>query len=254
MFKDALTEPKEHTPNEFIYLVHGLLDWNGNGISHQEMKDKVNRIRDPNQFYRTSMIAHLDAESAKKRLGWCGGEVYQMGTFGNVGLIVDPARDGLVKIAWNCDLGSPVDQKELEKYVQQYKSRGCKHPFSLLIETKGLDDIKYNELILKGDKSTIVKGVFFKPQDSETEHKGRQLGEIVSEIMQTNVPVIELPAQKIKNHEDIKDPNEREMRRDLDLLIAMAEILSVSSEFYRPPELSRDRDPYQEYSRIIRIV
>ncbi|MEK6862361.1 MAG: hypothetical protein AABY07_10450, partial [Nanoarchaeota archaeon] len=112
MFKKSLTEPNEHNPNDFIYLVHGLLDWNGNGISPQEMKDKVNRVRDPNQFYRASMIAHLDGEAAKQRIGWHGGEVYQMGTFGDVGVIVDPAYDDLVQIAWNCDLGSPWDPKK----------------------------------------------------------------------------------------------------------------------------------------------
>jgi len=43
------------------------MDWNGNGISPQEMRDKLNRVRCPNQFYRASMIAHLDGESAKRR-------------------------------------------------------------------------------------------------------------------------------------------------------------------------------------------
>jgi len=132
------------------------LDWNGNGISPQEMKDKVNRVRDPNQFYRTSMIAHLDGESAKQKIGWHGGEVYQMETFGNIGIILDPAYNGLVQISWNCDLGSLQDPKELEKYVQKHKGK-ITHPLILLTQTQGPDDIKYNELILKGDEGQILQ-------------------------------------------------------------------------------------------------
>lgn len=232
MFKKVLTNPREHNPNDFIYLVHGLLDWNGNGISPQEMKDKVNRVKDPNQFYRASMIAHLDGESAKQRIGWHGGEVYQRGTFGNAGVIVDPAHDGLVQIAWNCDLGSPLDPKKLEKFVQEHKWK-IRDPLTLLTQTKGPDDIKYNELILKGDKDTAVRGVFFIPQDSKTEHKGKQLGEIVSEFMQTDIPVIKLPAVRIKDYVDIKDPKEREMIRNLDNLKSQSGIMQAQSEFYR---------------------
>ncbi len=227
MFKEVLTNPKKHNPNDFIYLVHSFLDWNGNGISHQEMEDKVNRVRDPNQFYRASIIAHLDGESAKQKIGWYGGEVYQMGTFGNIGIIVDPAYDGLVQIAWNCDIGSPWDPKKLEKYVQEHKGK-IRYLLPLLTETKGEDSIKYNELILRGDKETVVKGVFFRSQDSKTEHKGRQLGEIVSDLMQTEVPVIELPAPIIKNYDDIEDQKERDVMRSLDYLRTENAIMGCS--------------------------
>jgi len=238
MFKKILTDPREHNPNDFIYLVHSFLDWNGNGISPQEMKDRVNRVKDPNQFYRASMIAHLEGESAKQKIGWHGG-VYQMGTFGNIGIILDPAYDGLVQIAWNCDLGSPWDPKELEKFVQEHKGK-IRCPLTLLTQTKGLNDIKYNELILQGNKDTAVKGVFFRPQDSKTEYKGKQLREIVSELMQSEVPVIELPAVLIKDYSDIKDPKEREMMRTWDSLRLQSEIMQLHLEFYRP-ELFRDR-------------
>lgn len=240
MFKEILTNPKEHNPNDFIYLVHGLLDWNGNGISHQEMKDKVNRVRNPDQFYRASMIAHLGGESAKQRFGWHGGELYQMGTFGNMGVIVDPASDDLVQIAWNCDLGSPWDSKELEKYVQEHKGK-IRYPLTLLTQTKGPEDIKYNELILKGDENTIVKGVYFRSQDSETEYKGKQLGEIVSELMQKEVPIVALPAVPIKDYDDSEDPKERELMESCKFLQVQNEIMQIQLEFHRP-ELFRNID------------
>src|SRR3989338_3844991 len=233
MFKKILTNPREHNPNDFIYLVHSLLDWNGNKISPQEIKDKVNRVKDPNQFYSSSMIAHLDSESAKQRIGWYGGEVYQIGTFGNVGVIVDPAHDSLVQIAWNCDIGSPWNPEELEKYVQQYRGR-IKCLLILLTQTKGGDLIKYNELIVRGDKETEVKGVFYKSFDSKTEYKGKQLGEIVSELMQSEVPVIELPAVPIKNYDDIKDLKIIEMIKRVYSLHTQNEIMQSLLEFINP--------------------
>lgn len=237
MFKKMLTNPKEHNPNDFIYLVHALLDWNGNGITPQEMKDKVNRVRNPNNYYRASMISHLKKEASKQRIGY-NGEVYQMGTFRNVGMILDPAHDGLIQIAWNCDLGSPWDPKELEKFVEQHKGK-IRYPFRLLTQTAGDDSIKYNELVLKGDKGTDVKGVFYKDMDSKTEHKGKILGEIVSEIMQSEVPIIGLTQPPSRNYDEIKDPKERDMMSTLDNLKAQNEIMQVHLEFYRP-ELCRD--------------
>ena len=242
MFKELLTEPKEHNPNDFIYLVYSLIDLHGNSISPQKMRDKVNRVRDPNQFYSASMIAHLDKESAKKRIGYIR-EVYQIGTFGDIGIIVDPAYNDLVKIAWNCDLGSPLDPKELENFVQEHKGK-IKNPLTLLTQTRGPAGFKYNELILKGDENTVVKGVFFKPQYSRTEYEGKQLGAIVSEIMQSEVPIIELPATPINNYDNIKDPKEREKRRALDDIKSQSESMEAHLEFYRP-ELFRDRHSYE---------
>ena len=203
------------------------------------MKNKVNRVKDPNQFYRASMIAHVNGEFAKQRMGWHGGDIHQTGAFGDVGIIIDPAYDGLVQIAWNCDMGSPNDPKELERYVQQHKGK-IRDPLTLLTKTIGLDNIKYNELILRGDEGTVVKGVFFIPYTSKTERKGRQLGEIVSELMQTDVPIIELPASPIEKYENIEDPNKRELMRTVKNLQALCEIMQTHSEFCQP-ELVRNR-------------
>ncbi|MEM3074552.1 MAG: hypothetical protein QW727_01250 [Candidatus Pacearchaeota archaeon] len=228
MFKELLTEPKNHNPTNFIYLVHSI-------IFHEEMNDKINRVRDPNQFYRASMIAHLDSESAKQRIDWDwhGGEVYQMGAFGSIGIIVDPAYNDLVQIAWNCDLGSPCDPKELEEFVQKHRGK-IKSPLYLLTQTKGLKDIKYNELILRGYRDTAIKGVFFRSQNSEIEYKGRQLGKIVSELMQSEVPIVELPPVVIDNYDEIKCPEEREMRRVVSTLRGISEANKALLEFYEP--------------------
>jgi len=59
MFKELLTEPKEHNPTYFIYLVHSFLSWKDYGISNEEMKEKVSKLRNPNQFYRANIILKI---------------------------------------------------------------------------------------------------------------------------------------------------------------------------------------------------
>ena len=245
MFKEILTNPNEHNPNDFIYLVHGFLDKSDNEISTQEIKDKVYRVKDPNQFYKASIISRLDKKSAKKRIGWSNGEVYQTDTFNDVGIIIEPARDDLVQIAWNCYLESPSDPKKLERYVQEHKGK-IKEPLILLTATKGYNPTRYNELILRGNSNTSVRGVFFKPTDSKTKSKGKLLGKILEEIMQTKMPVIEIPVQPIKKYDNGEDPKEREWNMFLEILRAKGELLQAQVEFYRPDlfkeYLSSDRD------------
>ena len=117
MFKKVLTNPSEHNPNDFIYLVHGLIDYGNNGITPEDVTGKIGKIGSANEFYRASMLGQMDEDSAKQRVGWHG-ELYRMFTFGNVGLILNPANDEDIKIAWYCGLGSPNEPEELKKFVE----------------------------------------------------------------------------------------------------------------------------------------
>ncbi len=216
MIKRLLTDPREHNPDDFVYLVHGFLG----GFSRETLIDRINIIRTKGLFYRASLITHLDEKSAKERLGWPRGEVYQLGTFGNIGLILDPAYDSLVRVAWNCDLGSPTGQENLREFVRKHSGK-IRHPLTLLTDTQGPSNIKYNELILEGDEKTAVKGVFYRP---ESEYKGKQLGDIVSELMQSEVPVIGLPDVPIK-----KTPHDNTLS-ELRLMYAHLEFYSGSDK------------------------
>lgn len=235
-FKDVLTDPRDYDPNNFIYLVHGIMMPYYYTDASQEMRgkmiDTVNRIKDPKQYYRASLIGHLSAEFAKQKIGWYGREVHQLVTFGNIGLILRPASDGLVEIAWNCDLGSPNDQKELAEFVQKYKER-IKNPLILLTQS-----ILHNELILRGDKNTKIVGVFFIDDSKTTEYDDKVLRELVKEIKQkeqTEVPVIKLPAPENIDYDKIKDPENREKMKKLYMLKTQAELKQIFAEFYDPP-------------------
>jgi len=177
---EKLTNPEEHRPDNFVYLAHGLMDWNGNGLTTKEIKERVERIRDSNQFYRVSMIGCLSKEAARKKFNYYK-EISQIGTFGVVGLILAPACDDAVYVAWNCDLGSPHNQEDLVRFAQQHR-RKTQFPLKLLTETKGPEGMKYNELILRGDKETKIQGIFQRRVDKETEQKTRILVDICNKI------------------------------------------------------------------------
>lgn len=229
MIREVLTHPKEHDKDNFIYLVHGILDWNGNGISSHELREKLKRINDPNQFYRASLIAHLNEGSARKRFGYHG-EITQSGTFGDIGVILNPVNEESLYIAWNCDLGSPWDPVQLKEYAQKHRGKR-KYPLALLTQTVGPSDIKYNELILQGDEDTLVQGVFFREDDVKTKDKARMLTNIACEISQKDLPAIELSPYPKPFYESISDPKEREIAIQCEVLRTSSEIMQAQKEF-----------------------
>ncbi len=240
MFKEKLTRADEHNPNDFVYLVHTLMDRNrdGNGVPFSSVRDKIGKIKDPNQFYSASLIGSLDAESAKRRLGY-EREVCQLGTFGHVGLVLNPAADDIVYVAWNCDIGSPDDSKELEGFAVQHKGK-ILSPCVLLTDTRGNASVKYNEMIVRGDENTDITGVFYRTDFWESGRSdGERLRENVREVLQEEVPFIELPKLPIPGYDEITDPEEKEFA-----LVQMARIGSLQVDLVQYEFLyGRDNEP-----------
>lgn len=219
MIQKSLTGPKQHNPANFVYLAHGFMNWDKSEMAYQGIKERVDRINDPTQLYRVSLVGKLDGETAKKRICWHGGEVYQVGTFSDVGIIIDPITEIPIKIAWNCDLGSPLNQRDLEKFVQEHKNK-IRYVHELLTKTKG-DPRAYNEIILRGTSETQVKGVFYRKGSSITKTEGKHIGELVSQIKGVPVPVIALPDIQGGEYDEIA------------FLATNAEISQTLSEFHQ---------------------
>ncbi len=221
-FRKSLTYPGKHNQNDFFYLVHPL-NWDDK-ISPREIDDKLNQLRDSDQFYKAHLIASLSKEAAIRRLGYENGKVYHTEIRGNIGLVIYPClgpNNGIVQIAWNCDLNSPDNQKELKEFVEEHSGK-IKSPSTLLTEAKGHEN-KYNELILSGHENIDILGIVYKSGDPKTKYIGRLFKDVFSKIMQDEIPLVELPA--IENYS--KNPT----KDILENAIAL-------SEFYEP-EYSR---------------
>jgi hypothetical protein len=229
-FKEFLTDPREHNPGNFVYLVHGILDY-GNGTSLFEMERRTEGVKDPDQFYRASMVACLDKKTAIEKLSYHD-DVHQVATFGDVGIIIDPTDNDLVQIAWNCDIGSPADPEELRKFVEEHKGK-VKYPCALLTQTLRNPLYNYNELILKGDKGTKIKGVFYREGNIESERKAGRLVGFVESLYEIEIPVIGLPPRKRPDYENI-DPKDRELAEQSSRLIDEVRYSQLMSEFLSP--------------------
>ncbi len=225
MIREILTNPKEHDKDSFIYLVHSFMDWNGDGISQYELREKLKRINDSRQFYRASLIAHLNEDSVKNKVGYHG-KITQDGTFGNIGVILDPVNEGAIYIAWNSDLGSPPNKAELKEFALKHMGK-IKSPLQLLTKTVGPKDIKYNELVLQGCKNTEVQGVFFRGNNIETRYKAKMLADIACETSQRDLPIIEIP---LPPYESINNPEDQE----LESMLIHSEMLGAQLEFTNP--------------------
>ncbi|MFH1173983.1 MAG: hypothetical protein V1725_02535 [archaeon] len=235
-FKKYLSDPMRHDPQGYIYIVHGVMDWDVHHIggtqlplSQERMRTSVERILDPEQFYAASLIGVMDEEHAKAmELG--NRSFSQTGTFGNAGLIIEPAHDEIIRIAWNADIGSSWDEKMMPYFVASH-DRKIKSASILLYDTKGDEGQKYNELVLKGDAGTAIKGVFFKPRQYEDEVSANGLKQIVHELTGRDVPIIELPVNPKPDYENCKDPEEREKRRMVAFMAANSALQQVNHEF-----------------------
>ena len=68
MYKEILTNPNQHDPNNFIYLVHAITDVDGTSKrrDRSNLEWRINRIKNPDLFYPASIIGKLEAETAEQ--------------------------------------------------------------------------------------------------------------------------------------------------------------------------------------------
>jgi RimJ/RimL family protein N-acetyltransferase len=207
-YKNALTDPENHDSNNYIYLVRGVA-FNDLDKPAEIQAHVTDKIKDPNLFYRASMVGVLSPEAVKQRFG-SQEEVYQVSTYNLFGLVLDPASDDIVHIAWNCDLGSPLEPRKLEQFVKEHEGKR-RDLFTLLANTRE----GYNELIIRGDEETKVVGVFYSPIDveyfdSKAKVKSEILRDVVSEFAGRELPLVEIPPTRKR----VYTPEEQRRNRE----------------------------------------
>ena len=107
-----------------------------------------------------------------------------------IGIVLAPPSDEHIKVAWNCDLGSPRDEVKLREYVRRHFGK-LRHPLTLLTNTPKVDGI--NELIIQGDEDTSIGAVFYKFSDPWSTSRARTLADAIEENSGKNVPLLKLP-------------------------------------------------------------
>lgn len=207
-----LTNPNMYNAEDFIYLVNALGNWKKE-TSPEEIEEKVRRIFDPNQFYNGSLIARMTPPSAKVRLGWSEGDIAQTRAFSNLGLIIAPSSEDLIYVAWNCELGSPLDPAELKDFA--IKHRGKKrHIINLLTNVFGCPYIPnsgYNHIIMRGDTTTNIRGIYCVETINKTEVES--LNDIIEKVTGRKVPIIAFPENLSKSYANRVWPHQNPFNR-----------------------------------------
>ncbi len=116
MFKQILTDSRNHDPNKFVYLVHAINDGYKWKYIREVAEKKIKLIQKKGSFYSASLIGKLDPKAASEILGYkyhawktaMHDQVWQTATNGSTGFILDIANDGVIYLACNHDINSPI--------------------------------------------------------------------------------------------------------------------------------------------------
>lgn len=186
MFKEILTNPRNHNPCNFIYIVHAINDrYSEMGVNELHIREKIRQIRSENYYYCGSLVGKLCIETARRMFDKykCNSPISQTDTNGPIGLILDIPDDDVIRIASTSDLNSPDKEKELRGFVIHYKGKK-EQPLKLLCMSEGTEfgSREYNEMILKGHPATDISGVFYQDTDSKIETDGKFLGKMISQL------------------------------------------------------------------------
>jgi hypothetical protein len=225
MLKDVLTDPNEHQIDRYTYLVYAIHQSNHALNSVEGVRATIDRIQDPTRFYRASLVGRLEPDIAHEKFGLYE-LVNQTGTFGNVGLIIDPASEGQLRIAWNCDLASGLTEDELFEFVAKHDGKK-RDPHYLLTNTVGAGDLKYNELILNGNPDSKVTGVFYKG-DQLTQYMAIALAAAIGHSTGAVVPTVSLTDEE----KPTADPSRMMGRKLGEIMASIPQVIQARKEFY----------------------
>jgi hypothetical protein len=194
---NCLTDPRNHDPENFVYLVHGR--WLDPCRDYEDsVRYIASRIKDPNLHFRTSLIGKLNKDVAKGVFNDDAiGDVEQLGISGTLGLIIEPSISDIIRIAWNCDLQSPLDPETFRSFAERYDGK-LRNAQTLLERTVGSSHYPYNELVLRGNKDTSVSGVCYTLVNSDrlnaiTLEYAEIFQEMFRKLFGREIPLIELP-------------------------------------------------------------
>jgi len=192
MYSEALTDPRKHDPNDFVYITHSIFNWDKESydFDRDDLKERIGGVKDPSQYYSASLIGRMSPEMALTKFEY-DTNIEQLKTFGEAGLILNPPEESIC-IAWNCDLGRSLEPYKFNKWVKKHTGK-VRSPKKLLTKTWfGL----HNEMVIRGEDRTVIEGVFYLDKEKRPKEFISMLKKMTDEITQSAVPLIPIPYRR----------------------------------------------------------
>ena len=194
-WKNITTDPREHNPNYFKYIVHSIQSESLR--LHRDILEiqlKLNGL-DVDENRRTDLLRNSDDIAKKAVISTSLIDQNHRGTWGNVGFILDVPAENILSVS-NQDMGSLPRSAEYVK--ARLRERDIESPDVLL---KNTHPSQYNELEITGtnpfdlSKKVKVIGVFIKvgPDGKPQENDANLLGKIRGIAGTYNLPIIDIP-------------------------------------------------------------
>lgn len=145
MYKNIFTNPNEHDPDSFVYLVAGF-----DGLDTDKF---LGKLRNPEDFHPAYLIGNLRPDIARQKLGWYGGPFSMIRPKHSMGYIIEIPGDDVIQIAWDSHLDPDKCLKDWVNYYTMF-GRRIRYP-TVLFKSP------YNSFILRGHSDTNITGVFY---------------------------------------------------------------------------------------------
>lgn len=169
-YKNVITDPRQHHSTNFVYIVRGIAI-RSKPFDVNKAKETIRTILDPTNFFSASLVGILSAEAAKSRLGWRNGEIRQTHIYGeSFGLIINPAYEENIHIAWHGDIDSPRNPETLRTFAAKHKGK-VEDPLVLLTRA-----IVRTELVIRGNNSIgSIQGIFILDESNKARVDGDRM-------------------------------------------------------------------------------
>lgn len=194
---ESLTDPKKHDPNEYMYICHSIQCYRAGELDEFGVRAIMEHLTSTDNYFSACLLGRSEGRLVKE-FGWdYPPTIEQTATHTFVGFLLQPQdefdAECRIPIAWNCDLGSPMNQEELRAYVKQYQGKK-RSLYQLMTQSLGAcREFPRNELIVQGTPESIV-GIFYVDVRGEKTFRedGESLSAQTNKVLGRELPLIEI--------------------------------------------------------------
>lgn len=197
MITKYLTDPKKHNDKHFLYIVRAYRQTSiimrsyyirNPIIANDEIEFYKKVVAQDLRFILSSTKEYFSA-SLIGRIKIGNEILWQLDTYGPLGLIIRPFKEENIILASPIDVNFPIEKEEKERIL--YKNSNRKANLEELLKKSKYGYADYNELIIESNHNHKVEGIFCQSVVWEDYKKVvESIKETIFELLNKDVPVV----------------------------------------------------------------